>query len=119
MELRKQEPFRQFLEVDIMHLRQLPRVGAEDNNLARVQLLTLAGVLILMLPELFGTHNKMAPLAKSKARAPSLKLKMVFAPRRVMVALVKVSSPRDSLPVLMRSTIDRILKCADMSALLD
>jgi hypothetical protein len=85
MELRKQETVRQFLEIHIVHLRQLPGVGADDDNLARVQLLTLAGVLILMLPELFGTHNKIAPLAKSKARAPSLKLKMVFAPSRVSV----------------------------------
>jgi len=56
-------------------------------------------VLILPLPERFGTYNKTLPLAKSKSRAPSPKLKTVFAPSRVNVRSVKVSSARESLPV--------------------
>src|SRR6266404_6872551 len=41
----------------------------------------------------------MAPLPRFSSRVPSLKLKIVFAPRRVMVRSVKVSSARDSTPV--------------------
>src|SRR4051794_17317021 len=41
----------------------------------------------------------MAPPPRSRFRVPSLKLKSVFSPRRVMVRSLKVSSARDSIPV--------------------
>jgi hypothetical protein len=58
-----------------------------------------AGVVIWTAGAFFGTCRSMAPLPKFSSRVPSLKLKIVFAPRRVMVASVKVSSARDSMPV--------------------
>ncbi len=58
-----------------------------------------AEVLIRAPPEFFGTRRSIAPPPRSRLRVPSLKLKIVFAPRRASVASVKVSSARDSSPV--------------------
>src|SRR5438105_13210389 len=41
----------------------------------------------------------MAPLVSEIVRVPSLKLKIVFAPKRAIVRSVKVSSARESAPV--------------------
>ena len=58
-----------------------------------------AAVLIVAPPEPFGTWKRTAPLPRFKVRVPSLKLKIVFAPRRVMVRSAKVNSLRDCVPV--------------------
>ena len=46
-----------------------------------------------------GTCRRTAPPPRLIWRAPSLKLKIVFAPRRVIVKSRKVSSERESAPV--------------------
>ena len=58
-----------------------------------------AAVLIVAPPLPFGSWKRIAPLIRFISRVPSLKLKIVFAPRRVMVRSVKVNSLRDSVPV--------------------
>jgi len=58
-----------------------------------------ADVLILTAGALGGICRRTAPLVRSTSRAPCLKLKTVFAPSRVSVRSVKVSSARDSTPV--------------------
>jgi hypothetical protein len=50
-------------------------------------------------PESFGTRNRIEPLSTFAVRPALLKLKIVFAPRRVMVRSAKVSSERESPPV--------------------
>src|SRR5437773_9756387 len=46
-----------------------------------------------------GTARRIVPLVRSTSRAPALRLKIVFAPSRVIVRSVNVSSARDSFPV--------------------
>ncbi len=58
-----------------------------------------ADVVTLTAGALGGTSRSTAPLVRSSSRAPCLKLKIVFAPSRVNVRSVKVSSARDSAPV--------------------
>jgi hypothetical protein len=50
-------------------------------------------------PESFGTCTRIEPLPSCPLRPALLKLKIVFAPRRVIVKSSKVSSERDSSPV--------------------
>jgi hypothetical protein len=57
------------------------------------------GGVIFAPPASFGTRSSMTPFCRSRFRVPSLKLKMVWAPRRARVASVNVSSARDSTPV--------------------
>src|SRR2546423_7650361 len=58
-----------------------------------------AAVWIFAPPDPFGTRRRIAPLFRSTVRLPSLKRKIVFAPRRAMVRSPKVNSARDSTPV--------------------
>src|SRR5438552_15480921 len=58
-----------------------------------------ADVLTLTAGALGGICRRTAPLVRSSSRDPCLKLKTVFAPSRVIVRSVKVSSARDSTPV--------------------
>jgi hypothetical protein len=58
-----------------------------------------AFVVIRAPPESFGTLKRTEPLPNSMLRPAPVKLKTVFAPRRVMVRSRKVSSDRDSSPV--------------------
>ena len=66
-----------------------------------VPVMATVTVLFLMAPppEFFGTRNRIEPLSRFAVRPASLKLKIVLAPRRVMVRSAKVSSDRDSSPV--------------------
>src|ERR1041385_161173 len=58
-----------------------------------------AAVWIFAPPEPFGTRSRIAPFPRSTVREPSLKLKIVFAPKRAIVRSPKVSSARESAPV--------------------
>jgi hypothetical protein len=58
-----------------------------------------AAVLIFTSGAVGGTETRMAPLVSFTSRDPALKLKTVFAPRRVIVRSANVSSVRDSVPV--------------------
>jgi hypothetical protein len=50
-------------------------------------------------PEFFGTRNRIEPLSMFAVRPDLLKLKIVFAPSRVIVRSGNVSSERESPPV--------------------
>ena len=56
-------------------------------------------VLMRAPPESFGTRNRTEPPPNSTLRPARLKLKIEFAPKRVIVKSTKVSSERDSSPV--------------------
>ena len=52
-----------------------------------------------MAQEIRKEHPENRPLSTSTLRPPRLKLKMLFAPTRVIVRSAKVNSARESVPV--------------------
>src|SRR5437667_10053852 len=63
----------------------------------------IAAVLIFKPPAPFGIWKSTAPSTRSMVRIPSLKLTIVFAPRRAIVWSAKVNSLRPAAPVLTAS----------------
>src|SRR2546427_2118410 len=63
----------------------------------------IAAVLIFKPPVPFGIWKSTAPSTRSMVRIPSLKLTIVFAPRRVIVWSANVNSLRPAAPVLIAS----------------
>jgi hypothetical protein len=75
--------------------------SAPASKITVVPVMATVTVLFLIAPppEFFGTRKRIEPLSTFAVRPASLKLKIVLAPRRVMVRSAKVSSDRDSSPV--------------------
>jgi hypothetical protein len=79
----------------------LLRPDRADSRITVVPVIPTETALVVMRapPESFGTRRSIEPLLKSTLRPALLKLKDVFAPRRVIVSSRKVSSDRESSPV--------------------
>jgi hypothetical protein len=81
-------------------IKRLMPSGPETKiTVVPVKATVTAVLLIEPPPEFFGTRNRIEPLSTFAVRPALLKLKIVLAPRRVMVRSPKVSSDRDSSPV--------------------
>ena len=88
------------LPSSVVNLLSVPRL---PSKMTVVPVIATVTALFLMVapPESFGTRSRIEPLSTFAVRPALLKLKIVFAPRRVMVRSGKVSSERESSPVFM------------------
>ena len=77
----------------------LPAGSASKITVVPVIATVTALLRIVPPPESFGTRNKIEPLSTFAVRPDLLKLKIVFAPSRVIVRSGKVNSDRESPPV--------------------
>lgn len=75
--------------------------AASDSKMTVVPVMATVTLFVVMAPprESFGTRRRIEPLSSFAVRPALLKLKIVSAPRRVMVRSENVSSERDSPPV--------------------